>query len=56
MNKICFSSEKRRYSTEKEAQTVILLVGVKYESGKTVILKTYLCEDCNGWHLTKTNR
>ncbi len=53
MNKICFSSGKRRYPTEKEAQTVILLVGIQYYSNKFVKLKAYSCEDCGGWHLTK---
>lgn len=48
MSKICFSSGKKRYSTEKEAQKIILL--------QDVSLKSYFCKDCNGWHLTKDNR
>lgn len=45
MNKICFSSRKKRYPTEKDAQKVILL--------QNIPLQYYFCEDCSGWHLTK---
>jgi hypothetical protein len=44
-NVICQSSKKKRYSTEKEAHKIILLLGIN--------MHIYQCEDCNGYHLTK---
>jgi len=43
---ICFEfPNKKRYNTKKEAETSILLLGVKN-------LKIYRCATCHGWHLT----
>lgn len=47
MNKICFISPyKKRYTTQKEAETQLLLL-------QNNNLRIYFCEDCCGWHLTK---
>jgi len=47
MKKICYvSPNKKRYSTEKDAQKAAL--------SQDVPLAVYFCEDCSGWHLTKT--
>jgi len=44
--KICFEQpNKKRYSTQKGAETAILLLG-KPE------LRAYKCSTCDGWHLT----
>jgi hypothetical protein len=46
--KKCFEqTNKRRYNTQQEAETAILLIG-KLE------LRAYNCEACSGWHLTSS--
>jgi hypothetical protein len=39
---------KRRYSTQKDAETAILLVDRDN-------LRAYRCSTCGGWHLTSAN-
>ena len=46
MKKCIEFPNKRRYATEKEAITAMLVIGKKN-------LKTYRCECCGGWHLAK---
>ena len=43
----CFS--KKRYSTEELAETVRL----RCEKARGVLLRSYRCETCCGYHLTK---
>lgn len=46
MNKKCFITPyKKRYSTEKKAQTALLLIN-------NPNIRVYFCADCSGWHLT----
>lgn len=46
MNNKCLSPPyKKRYSTQKDAQTAIILSDLP--------LIVYFCKDCKGWHLTK---
>lgn len=46
MNKKCFTApHKKRYSTEKKAQTALLL-------NNSPNIRVYFCVDCVGWHLT----
>jgi len=47
--KTCFEHpNKRRYNTEKEAETAILL-------SNNLKLNLYQCSSCQGWHLTSKN-
>jgi len=44
--KKCFEQpNKKRYNTEKDAQTAILL-------SDNLDLRSYKCGACQGWHLT----
>lgn len=46
MSKICFEHpNKKRFSTEKDAETAILTSDFKN-------LRYYYCKTCAGWHLT----
>ena len=36
---------KKRFNTQKDAETTILVIG-------NLNLRTYQCETCSGWHLT----
>ena len=46
--KKCFEHpNKKRYNTEKDAETAILL-------SEKPDLRTYRCDACGGWHLTST--
>lgn len=45
MKKCLEQPNKRRYNTQKDAETSILLIGNRD-------LRTYQCEACSGWHLT----
>lgn len=46
--KKCFDQpNKRRYNTERDAETAILLVENKD-------LRVYKCDSCKGWHLTSS--
>jgi len=42
---------KKRYPTEKEAETAIII----QRSEGSVELDCYHCDACNGWHLTSKN-
>ena len=46
MKKCAEFPNKRRYNTEKDAQTMLIILGNKN-------LDIYHCETCSGWHLTK---
>lgn len=39
---------KKRYSTKKDAETVILI-------NNSVDLHAYYCDACKGWHLSSKN-
>ncbi len=41
--------DKKRYNTEKDAQTAILLIG-------DIRLRYYKCDTCDGWHLTSKDK
>jgi hypothetical protein len=44
--KKCFKfPDKRRYNTEKDAETAILVLD-------NINLRVYKCDSCRGWHLT----
>lgn len=44
--KKCFEQpNKKRYNTQRDAETTILLLDNKN-------LRAYQCESCTGWHLT----
>jgi len=46
--KKCFAQpDKKRYNTQRDAETAILLLDKKD-------LRVYKCESCRGWHLTST--
>lgn len=45
----CFG--KRRYGAEAEA----IEVATTCQLRRDVLLRTYACEACGGWHLTKSN-
>lgn len=48
--KKCFTyPNKRRYTTQKDADTAILLLDNKG-------LRTYYCQGCDGWHLTSKSQ
>lgn len=47
MKKCFLFPNKKRYSTQKDAQTVVILQNIN--------LKIYFCENCNGYHLAKYN-
>ena len=48
--KKCFEHpDKRRYNTQKDAETAILLLDNRD-------LRTYKCETCDGWHLTNRSK
>lgn len=42
---------KKRYPTEKDAETAII---IQHSEG-SVELRSYYCESCKGWHLTSKN-
>lgn len=48
MKKCLEFSQKKRYNTQKDAETAILLLDNQN-------LRTYRCETCDGWHLTSNN-
>jgi hypothetical protein len=46
--KKCFEQpNKKRFNTQKEAETAIILSG-------NPNLRNYKCDACQGWHLTST--
>lgn len=48
--KKCFEFyEKKRYNTQRDAETAILLLDNRD-------LRVYNCETCRGWHLTSSNK
>lgn len=44
MKKCLEFKNKKRYNTQKDAETAILLLNNQN-------LKTYQCDTCHGWHL-----
>ena len=50
--KKCFEQpDKFRYNSEKDAETMMLIIGP--DSKK---LKAYHCDSCDGWHLAKKKK
>jgi hypothetical protein len=48
--KKCFEHpDKKRYNTQRDAETAILL-------SEKDFLRAYHCETCSGWHLTSRPR
>ena len=48
--KTCFEHpDKKRFDTEKDAETAILTSNFKN-------LRCYRCDTCQGWHLTSKNK
>lgn len=41
---------KRRFPTQKDAETVIIIMAGEHD----IEFTTYYCESCKGWHLTST--
>lgn len=48
--------DKETYVSRSDATKVIAGINAAADKRKRASMKAYFCEDCNGWHLTTTNK